>query len=311
MSYIYIVFTFVLLYILFRNNTDINYDRMTNIQDKKTAVVFILNDSAGFYSQFFFLCHSYIFAQKNNYTFFVDSKKWSYTYSNGWHDYFDSLTEISDNVKNDYNLLYYSHKNINESPENKYTINDYIKCIKEIYILNNSILTKANNYIINTIKSPYISIYIRRGDKIGTEAQFIDIKDITKSIKINNSTNLFIQTDDYNVIKELKLLYPSNTIHYTVPETSSGSYQNPHYINNNNNNANNIIISNLNKVDLKNHTEELLIGAYICSKSYESWCDLTSNVSRFIILNNITTIHTYPIDTKLDYNKKIEPWFGF
>jgi hypothetical protein len=313
MQYIYIIFTLVLLYIIYRYNTyqkylviKSNYEFNTNIENKKTAVVFVLNDSAGFFSQFFFLCHSYIFAQKNNYTFFVDSKNWTYTYSKGWNDYFDSLTEISDNIKNDYNLLYYSHLNINQSPENNYTINDYINCIKKIYILNNSILTKANNYINNTIKSPYISIYIRRGDKLVSEAPFIDIKDITKSININNSTNLFVQTDDYNVIKELKLLYPSNKIHYTVPETSSGTYQNQY----NNNNPNNIIISNMNKLDIKNHTEELLVGTYICSKSYESWCDVTSNVSRFIILNNITSAHTYPTNINFDYNKQIEPWYG-
>jgi len=252
------------------------------------------------------LCHSYIYAKKNNYDFFIDSADWNYKYSLGWHDYFNSLIEIDDNIINNYNLIYFSHDNI--FIDRNFTVNDYITCINDIYILNDSILKKGNDYINNIIKSKYTSLYIRRGDKLIDEAKYIHVNDIMKLININNSTKLYVQTDDYNVINEIKTLYPLHNIYYTVPTTSVGSYANQDYLKKDNK-TNIKTIDDMNSTELKDHTEELLIGVYICSKSNECWCDVTSNVSRFIILNN-KNIHVYPNDIKLDYDKKIIPWFN-
>jgi len=299
--YISYLIILVIIDILVRKYIYYNSDNFTNnennlinsISNKKTAIVFIFDKKIGFYSQFFFLCHAYIYAQNNNYDFFIDSSNWAYKSSLGWHDYFNSLTEVSYIIKKNYaTIINFYHNSNNRSYD--YTVNDYIQTINKIYILKNSIVNRAQDYINNIIKSDYTSIYVRRGDKI-SETKNIDVKDIVNKINIDNSTKLFIQTDDYTVIKEFKLFYPNNNTYYTVPNTSIGSVSGKDYGNN---------------LDNRSHTEELLIGTYICSNSKESWTDITSNVSRFIILNQRNKINTYPDNIILDYNKKINPWFN-
>jgi len=293
MKQIYFFILIIIFIFIFNLFSSQNFKENMKIT-KKTAIVYILDNSVGFYSQFFFLCYACIYAEKNNYQFFIDSSNWNYKSSLGWHDYFNSLIEVTDTIKNEYNIIFYDHKIIFNSniKLEEYTTNDYIQVINKIYILHDYIINKANDYINNVIKSAYISIYIRRGDKLISEAKYIDVKDITKNININNSTYLFIQTDDFNVIKELQILYPNNKIFYIVPETSNGSSYGSSY----------------NKdIDNRNHTEELLIGTYICTNSIESWTDITSNVSRFIILKQKNNINIYPNNIKIDYNKKISP----
>jgi hypothetical protein len=79
---------------------------------------------------------------------------------------------------------------------------------KMIYQFNEKTLCEIKSYT-NSISLPskYISMQIRRGDKI-TECSLCPIDHYFKvANQISNNRNLFILTDDYNVIKEIKDTY--------------------------------------------------------------------------------------------------------
>jgi hypothetical protein len=268
------------------------------------AVVFELNTSAGFYSEFFFLCQSYIYAKKNNLKFFIKMNNWPYTYSKGWHDYFESLTVYDKNIHN-YEIILLKH-NQTSIITDKFTTEEYINCIKEIYILKKELVLKANEY--NKNFGNYISIYVRRGDKF-TEALRTSEDNIIKNIKYNEKTNFFIQTDDYTVIENFEKIL-NNKIFTIINPKNRGSYHNNGYINKDK--INPYIKSIIPRVErqkeqIKEDTEEMLVGLLICILSDECWTDDTSNVGRFLMLSKNNNIYSYSNKKIIDLQKKIEP----
>jgi hypothetical protein len=271
--------------------------------DLKKDIIFKLVHGAGFYSQLFFLLHAYIHSKKTNSSFYIDSSKWCYLYEKGWNDYFKT------NFKHNHNSIIYSHCNLPNVPN--YSLNDYLNAINDIYILNDDLIEKGNK-IINDMDNNYIAIYIRRGDKI-KETSYIDIPIILSKISITNETKLFIQTDDYYVVRDIKQLLPNNNIYSTVPEEKRGSYQNTYYVQQSSNIQSNIIpFESKTKYKKKEDTDELLIGVYVCKLAKECWVDHTSNVSRFIKLSSPNTVKFYSTNLELNYEKIIRcPSYGF
>ena len=289
-----------------RTKTETGTSTGTEKKPIEKTVNFILNKNAGFFSVFFFLVQSYIYAKKTNKTFCVNSDDWTYKYSNGWTDYFDTNYDCKNKELDKNQIEIFSHANMPSVPN--YSLNDYIAAIKEIYKLKSSLIEKANK-IINTLGN-YKAVYIRRGDKIAaSEAKIISISDIIQKIKIDKDEKLFVQTDDYSVVKEIKRILPTVEIISTVPENKFGSYHHSMWVEvdknkNKNPNINKIeTILDKDSLKIKEDCEELLIGVYICTNAKECWVDKTSNVSRFIKLYSPDTVHIYPVDIKLDYNK--------
>ena len=62
------------------------------------TIVFQLNHSHGFYSQLFFLLQTYIYSKTNNYSFYIDSSNWCYTFNKGWNDYFKTSFDYIKNI---------------------------------------------------------------------------------------------------------------------------------------------------------------------------------------------------------------------
>jgi hypothetical protein len=277
--------------------------------NNKNIVKFILNKKAGFFSMFFFMVQAYIYAKKTNKKFCINSDDWTYKYEEGWSDYFETNYECTNEESeemNEKNIEVFSHYKMENIPN--YCLKDYIENIKEIYKLKSYLIEKANKIIEKM--GNYKAVYIRRGDKIAaSEAKIITTSDIISNIKIDSNHKLFVQTDDYIVVKEIKKLLPNIEVISTVPENKFGSYQNDIYINidinkGKNKNINNVeAIMNKDLLKMKEDCEELLIGVYICSKAKECWVDKTSNVSRFIKLFSPDTVHIYPNDIKLNYDK--------
>ena len=235
--------------------------------------------------------------KKNNYLFYIDSSNWCYRFNKGWNDYFETHFDY---IKNNHDPIVYSHLNVPNIPN--YSLNDYINAINDIYILNKDLIERGNE-IINKLDNNYIAIFIRRGDKI-IETKFIDIPIILSKINITNETRLFIQTDDYSVVEQIKILLPNNVIYSTVPTEKKGSYHNTNCIHRSSKNGLNIIpLCNKKKAQIKEETEEMLIGLYICKMAKECWVDHTSNVSRFIKLSSPNTVKFYSIDLILNYEK--------
>jgi len=272
-------------------------------------IIFELNHNAGFYSQLFFLLQAYIHSKKTNSQFYIDSSKWCYLYDKGWNDYFETSFNNIKDIKDNHNSIIYCHFNVPNIPN--YSLNDYLNSINDIYILNKDLIEKGNK-IINDMDNNYIAIYIRRGDKI-IETSFIDITLILSKINITNETKLFIQTDDYSVVRDIKQLLPNNIIFSTVPKEKKGSYHNKSYLQRSLYKESNIIpFVNKQKDQIKEDTEELLIGVYICKMAKECWVDRTSNISRFIKLSSPNTVKFYSTNLELNYEKiTICPAYGF
>jgi hypothetical protein len=264
------------------------------------AVVFQLSNAGGFYSVFFFLCQAYMYAKANNLDFYVTHSNWYYTHTNGWHDYLTSLTQWKPEFASKYEkVTFTSHENV---PESNFKLQNYIKVIKEIYILKPDLKARANEILSKNPK--LMSIFVRRGDKISSqEASFIETSDILQSIHISKhaKATIFVQTDDYKVILEMEQKLPNAKIISTVAKDKFGSYSN--------------VWENLSPEERKIQTEEMLVGLQVCIKSRLCWTDCTSNVSRFLKLANFDNTRIYAPDRpmpKLILNKNcINPAFGF
>lgn len=271
----------------------INYPRTKG----KSAIVFELNNSAGFYSVFLFMCEAYLMAQRYKYDFFISHKGWPYAFENGWHDYFDSLVMFNDSDITNYDsVIRVSHLDMNPIMEDtattlegcnyrcEFTLNDYIRACHDIYKLKPSILKKAED-IIQSINEPYTSIFVRRGDKITSgETLYVSTAEIIRQIECDNLNVLFIQTDDYSVVEEIGELLPNARIVSTVPFLKRGSFH--------------ISLYGLNSDGKREWTEEMLVGLYICMKASVCWTDDVSNVGRFLKLMGMNTTRVYSLDSE-------------
>jgi hypothetical protein len=258
--------------------------------EKQTIVVFELDSGdAGFFAQFWSLCHAYIYAKNNKYPFFVNSSKWNYKSKDGWHDYFTSLNEYSDDG---------SPKDIKKSTHfervsaNVYKISDYIQTIKEIYILQEHILreieTRRKQYGL------YNSIYIRRGDK-SKENSIDPIEQVLEHTNLKESTKkLFVQADDYRAVKDVKGKLPSVEVVSITPEEKLG--------------ANAGEITKLDDNSRKLETENFLISIGIFLGGDECWTDIRSNVGRFHKLCEFKKVKYYPDNKDIDVNKESTPY---
>jgi hypothetical protein len=257
-------------------------------------VVFKLTNHSGFFSIFFFLIKAYIYAKKNGYLFYIQHEDWIYTYEKGWHDYFKSLN-IFDGKNIFSKVIYYGHQNFLENSYKnnpitlvEYTFNDYIEAINEVFILNDDIIQKANT-IVKSMAPEFGSIFIRRGDKITSgESPFFSTSNIFYYTNLLNYKHIFVQSDSYDTILELKELLPSINIYSTVSESKKGCFHLNYFT--------------MSKDKIKDDTEEMLVGLYICLKSKNCWTDDYSNVGRFLKLANSEKVLLYPL-SKNDYYK--------
>jgi len=265
---------------------------------RKIAVIFELNSKGGFYSVFFFLLEAYLYAKEKDYDFYITSSDWYYTHTKGWHDYFISLKAWDPKLKADYEeVIITSHMKI---PKTKFTLNNYIQAIKEIYKLIPELEAKAD--IIVQKHPKLISLFVRRGDKITFgEAPHIETSELVRLTGLDNNQILFVQTDDYRVIIELEKKQNFTKLISTVPNTKFGSHAR--------------LWHKLPKNERKIQTEEMLIGLQVCIKSEVCWTDFTSNVGRFLILSNFDNVKIYASDRpkpELDLDKVCEnPAYGF
>jgi len=273
---LYICLVILALYIIYC------FDRtegFSNPSNSTTAIVCVLHSGSGFFSQFFFLCKVYLFAKERGSPFFVEHDNWQYTYEKGWHDYFTTLNIFKDDTQFTDVKRYRAHIT-DDIPE--YTIQQYIECIKEIFVLNDSLQGRVEEFI-KTINGEYTSLYIRRGDKIN-EMTLISIDDVLKQTDIkDDGRNFFLKTDDFSVVEDIQNRFPSCNIITLTPNTKRG--------------ANNINMLQWTAQQRKEDTEELLISAAIFARAKIGWTYYHSNVGTFHKLSAYQTVHFY-IDDK-------------
>jgi len=269
----YILLIIVTVFIRFYLGRKEKFADVSNNSD--VAVVCVLHPGAGFFSEFFFLCKVYLFAKERGSPFFIEHDNWQYTFEKGWHDYFTSLNDFKDEGQFKEIKRYRPHFG-DDIPE--YTIKQYVDCIKEIFILNDTINSRVEEFI-GKIGGEYTSLYVRRGDKVN-EMPLISIDDILKQTDIqDDGRNIFLQSDDSSVIGDIKTRFPSCNVLTLTPDNKSG--------------ANNADMTRWKPEQRKHETEELLISCAVFVRAQKGWSYYHSNVGTFHKLFGYNTIQLY------------------
>jgi hypothetical protein len=260
----------------------------------KNAVVFTNDAYAGFGSVFFFMIQAYIYAKKNGNDFRIKDDGWAYKYDKGWHDYFDSLDDYDPSVKYD-EVKHSSHNNNYDIPD--YTFNEYSDAIQEVLKPVRRIQDMAKR-TINSMNGPYVSIYVRRGDKVegsNTEMEAADLSKVIASTGIK-SGNVFVMTDDYSVVEEIRRLLPDCTVTTLTSPNTRGSFH--HNIRKNT------------AEEQRQHGEELFSSIEVFHNATQGWADGRSNMGRLLKLRDPAKVTLYPSD-EVPPDSIIRPWYPF
>ena len=299
------------------------------------CIISVLNKYTGFFSMFFFFVNHYIHAKKNNCAFQVYSDKWLFKAFKGWEDYFENI----DIVKN----VEIKTKKV-LSPLNKtfieYSIKEYKNVLPEIYKYNDRIksLIEARKKNLKLKKYDYSSIFIRRGDKLLTEANYIHGEVyLKKLLELNPSCKkIYLQTDDYTCFNEINDYIKKEKLNIKLltmcEENCKGiiafSHHKNYLVNGNygidknveylKNNKKSFIdskpVDQMNSEEIYVHTMKMIIGIELVLQSNLVVTDYSSNVARFIKLMHVDSDCVYDVVTdtnELDYDKVICPSWGF
>lgn len=298
---------------LTERNEGFSEDKSEDKNTKIKKVISTFDSGSGFYSNLMFKLNHYIYCKKNNLNFAVDTNNWPYQIDKGWIDYFE---DVKLNPLNDTNITDIEIKRMPGccSTIEEYPLSDYIDVVPEFYKPNKMVLEYINSKYreFNINKGEYGAIYIRRGDKLVDEINFIHSNKFVDLLleKYPECRVIFIQTDDYNSVIEIKdylyktLIRPDIKVITLCPENVFGSIANNYYrdgmldkkrIKNGkeneqylekikNNLSKNIIDMNID--ERRAHTLELLTSVDICCNAKICICDYDSNVSRFIKISH-------------------------
>lgn len=308
-SIIGIVLLLYVIYILL----SIHFEGFTNDDTQIKKVISTFDNSSGFYSNLMFKLNHYIYSKKHNINFEVDTNNWPYQIDKGWIDYFE---DVKLNPLVDVNITDVEIKRMPGccSTIEEYPLSDYIDVISEFYKPNKMVLEyiKSKYLEFNITENDYGAIYIRRGDKLVDEINFIHSNKFVDRLfeKYPECSTIFVQTDDYNSIIEIKdyiyekLIRPDIKVITLCPENVFGSIasnyyrdlmldenriksgnENKQYLNKIKNNLSKNIID-MNIDERRAHTLELLTSVDICCNARICICDYDSNVSRFIKLSH-------------------------
>jgi hypothetical protein len=245
----------------------------------KRAVVAVLNTKAGFFAEYFTLVRAFLYAKKQNIPFFIDHDNWHYTFKEGWHDYFEGLNILDKNEK--FDTIERFENGATNSIMDELTVGEIIEGITETFILKGDIQTSIDTYF-KEIGGDYTSLYVRRGDKV-SEMELIPLDDILAQTTIkDDGRTIFVQSDDYNVVKDMRGKFPSCNILTLTKETDLGSL-----------NGN---LVNSTPEQRKEHTEELLKSCVITTRANIGWTYNMSNVGTFIKLFGYNKMKIYTDD---------------
>ena len=215
----------------------------------------------GFYSELNSLLFSTLFCLQNKLRLELYSKDATFTFGNGWTEYFESFCP---EFKNDFIGKRISRDYINNHRDKHicylykiFTGNDILNdiywycrsgwfehshyCIPELGIDGDirqamkviiPIVYRFNskyNYIINKfiqdlhLPDEYIGLHVRAGDKV-TERDLIKPQDyLEKAKNYSDCTNIFIATDDYRIFEQLRDDNPDYTFYTSTSPEDMGN----------------------------------------------------------------------------------------
>ena len=238
-----------------------------------------LTHETGFFSLVFRLCTAYLTYGPR---LLVNSTAWPH---GRWDWYFNSLACVASPAE----------CSVVDVPLDvpRWSLGDYRRAVRTLVRLT-PLLRHAVRQIVSSIGRPYTAIFVRRGDKLVSEAKYIPMETLLQWVPYDESTVFFVQTDDYTVIEEMRACLPTHTIHSTVPPTKRGSYHSPVY-----NQSGYVPWTQKTPADARTETTEMLVGLFVCLAADHCWTDDTSNVGRFLKLMD-DKVHIYPEDYSVD-----------
>jgi len=239
------------------------------------------NDHAGFFCMFFIMCNAYIASKKMGSKFYINDSNWGYKWNRGWHDYFTTLNVVPF-IPKLFNPLQIECNNHERFYKPDFPLHEYVRSIYELFNLTPELVSRVNS-LVKSMPSNFIAVFVRRGDKLIKEARYIPFSEILQHIPHSETSTFFIQTDDYGVVEEAKVLLPNAQIVSTVSQTKRGSFND----------------QKRSLKQIREETEEMLVGLSVCLRSSSCWTDDTSNVGRFLKLSN-PSVHIYPEDYDVD-----------
>ncbi|WP_372714890.1 hypothetical protein [Ilyobacter sp.] len=190
----------------------------------------------GFYSEINNLIFAIIFLKEKKKEIIIDSSRFSYSYKDGITDYLDFDYETVNFDKNKFSN--FRDRKLNNELLTRYFFKNYIfkkvrdvnfrkNRINELAILMKKEINNLYKYNLKTkikideninklnLPSDYVSFHIRRGDKVFGDCKEADLvlidvyfEKLKKFTSCDKSLNLYVATDDGNILKEIKNKYP-------------------------------------------------------------------------------------------------------
>jgi hypothetical protein len=297
--------------------------------------VSVLGNTAGFYSNFFFVLNHYIHCKKRNLAFRINSENWIYKFKDGWTDYFEPFA-----VNVDYCAAALEMRMGHTDHIELYPIREYEIAIREIYKFNETTKEKIAEVKsrLGLEEGKYDAIYIRRGDKLADENVFRPVSlYINLLLKKNPDCEvLFLQTDDYTSVLEAEEYISHNKKNILLITTCSKNARGSittekykkdlalalHYKTRNYEYISKIAteltdtttLSDMDPDTIYNHTIDLLSSVDITAHSNICVTDYESNVGRFIKLAHVHPANVFDVlapDSDINYNVYECPAYHF
>jgi hypothetical protein len=245
---------------------------------------------------------SYMVCKKEGNPFTIDSHEWIFSIDKGWRDYFTTLEEST---------TYGTLPDINwDKPDDRqFTVADYKKAMREVFVYQpylHEMADKVSNDL--GLGSDYTAVFVRRGDKMLGESVYIPTESYVELALSTGATTIFVQTDDYRVVDEIRSMIrvqnPNIRVVTTCPPEKHGhfvfgvetsvvrtmQYQDQSgnkFLNNQNVEYLNATsrqkpLMDFTKDEIKAHVEEMIVGMILCQRSKKLVIDHTSNVGRYL-----------------------------
>ncbi len=263
---------------------------------------YILGDS-GYGSEVLYMIWAKIFCEKFNIPFILVSNQWNQCIDKGWKDFFDVSEDYLEDISiEEFRLRNRMKRELHFSRSytyrNPFTIKNYLlgsdiwsmlrsekysKLIRRVEFMKTFLtVCSPNKYMINRYNEmwqsfpfndkPYIALFGRRGDKI-IETQPIYTTDYIFEIEkhSNITTNLFVATDDIELIYELREKMKSywNIFSFTTEDERG-------YIN--------YAFNKMSKTERKEKVEKMFFNLHILSKASIFIGTATSNSYHIVAL---------------------------
>jgi len=258
----------------------------------------------GFFSDSFRLLQTYMICKLNNVKLYIKSEGWPFLHNLGWNDWFTTL-DTTDKQLPDINC--------DDSSDRRFTVLDYKNAIKEVFMFQpylHELADKVTNQL--ELGDSYVSIFIRRGDKLIGESIFIPSYIYVELALSKNPSVIFVQTDDYRAVEEVRELVRQKNenirVVSTCPQDKNGFFYYPigtHQLRSFQYNLENGTSLTLNdnvkyiestppqkhilkytKEEIKIHVEEMIVGLILCQRSRYLVLDNMSNTSRYLIFSH-------------------------